>query len=491
MTESRIETTVARLRKQGRDDGCCEVKECARGISKDIWETVSAFANTEGGLILLGLSEKEGFTPVRDFDLYKVRDQFISGIGDGGCKGRLTNPPHYTLDHQEFEGAQLLVVDVDELDPSNKPCFITDRGMQGGSYKRVDDADIPLSANEVFSLSNACVNTDADRSLVPRASIRDLDEALYEQTFSKAEQVAPRALYGAKDTVTKLQRLNYIDGEQNVTKAGLLSAGYYPQQFYPKLHIDVAVHAGTEKSTDGVTRFLDRTICEGTIGEMLEDAITAIAKNLRRVSTVKGAGRVDELEIPELVLREAIANALIHRDYDSRYDGEAISVDIYENRIEIVNPGGLWGGKSRSNLTDGRSCCRNATLMRLTSISKLPSSAGSPAEGNGTGILLMINEMLSRQLPKPEFHPAIDHFRVVLFRPVAGGGKRSKRDVGQATIVSLLLEHGEMSIHELAEQSNLTTNQIRSRTRELLDDGVIEATAPSTSRHRKYRINRQ
>lgn len=62
-------------------------------------------------------------------------------------------------------------------------------------------------------------------------------------------------------------------------------------------------------------------------------------------------------------LREAIANALIHRDYDSRFEGEAISIDIYEDRVEVVNPGGLWGGKSRANLADGRSCCRNATLM--------------------------------------------------------------------------------------------------------------------------------
>jgi len=491
VTENKIESIITRLRKQGRDDGSCEVKECAQGLSKDIWETVSAFANTEGGLILLGLSEKNGFIPVDDFDLYKTRDQFISGIGDGGCEGHLTSPPHYTIDHQEIEGAQILVIEVDELDSSNKPCYITKRGVPGGSYKRVDDADILLSANEIFSLFNACVNTDADRVPVPRASLADLDEKHYKQAFAKAEQITPRALYGAKDVVTKLQRLNYIDGEQNVTKAGLLSAGYYPQQFYPKLHIDVAVHAGVEKATDGITRFLDRTICEGTIGEMLEGAIAAISKNLRRVSIVRGAGRVDELEVPELVLREAIANALIHRDYDSRFDGEAISVDIYDDRIEIVNPGGLWGGKSRSNLADGRSCCRNATLMRLTSISSLPSSAGSPAEGNGTGILLMINEMLSRQLPKPEFHPAIDHFRIVLYRPNAGAGKRSKRDVGQATIVSLLLEHGEMSIHDLTEQSNLTTNQIRNRTRELLEDGVIEATAPSTSRHRKYRINRK
>ena len=235
MTENKIESIITRLRKQGRDDGSCEVKECAQGLSKDIWETVSAFANTEGGLILLGLSEKNGFIPVDDFDLYKTRDQFISGIGDGGCEGHLTSPPHYTIDHQEIEGAQILVIEVDELDSSNKPCYITKRGVPGGSYKRVDDADILLSANEIFSLFNACVNTDADRVPVPRASLADLDEKHYKQAFAKAEQITPRALYGAKDVVTKLQRLNYIDGEQNKGRApvgGVLSTAVLSQASY-------------------------------------------------------------------------------------------------------------------------------------------------------------------------------------------------------------------------------------------------------------------
>ena len=183
---------------------------------------------------------------------------------------------------------------------------------------------------------------------------------------------------------------------------------------FPKLHVDVAVHLGSEEASDSSVRFMDRVICEGAIGDVLEGAIEAVSKNLRRISTVQGIGREDELEIPVEVLREAIANALIHRDYDSRFEGEAIFIDIYEDRVEVVNPGGLWGGKSRANLADGRSCCRNVTLMRLLSLSNLPSTAGSPAEGNGTGILLMINEMLKRQLRRPDSRPAIDHFRIVL-----------------------------------------------------------------------------
>lgn len=128
--------------------------------------------------------------------------------------------------------------------------------------------------------------------------------------------------------------------------------------------------------------------------------------------------------------------------------------------------------------------------IRPLLFSNLPGTVDSPAEGNGTGILLMINEMLKRHLRRPDFRPAIDHFRVVLYRP-NGNAKQSKRDVGEATIVSLLLEYGELSIHELGEMGSLTINQARNRVRELLDDGIVEATAPPTSKNRKYRFKRR
>ncbi|MDO5043515.1 MAG: ATP-binding protein, partial [Slackia sp.] len=67
ITEEQVISIVDRLRKQGTDDARVEVKECQSSLSKDIWETVSAFANTHGGLIILGLSERNGFTPVENF----------------------------------------------------------------------------------------------------------------------------------------------------------------------------------------------------------------------------------------------------------------------------------------------------------------------------------------------------------------------------------------------------------------------------------------
>lgn len=492
MDQEKLLAIVERLRQQGTDDGDIEVKECVRKLSGDIWETVSAFANTSGGLILLGLSERAGFTPVEGFDPDRTRDQFVAGMGDGGSPSKLVNPPRYRIERAVIDALPVLVIEIFELDPASKPCYIFDRGPAKGSYKRVDDKDVLLSSNELFSVSTASRVDNFDREPVEGATTADFDKTLVGRTFERAYDLSPRALKGVQNDWDKLQRLNFIDEVGKVTKAGLLAAGSYPQQFFPRLVVDVAVHSGLEKGTPGAPRFLDRTVCEGTLGEMVADAVGAVAKNLKRCSVVVGAGRVDELEIPEEVIREAVANALIHRDYSPRYDGQAVSVDIFDDRVEIVNPGGLYGSKTRENLADGLSCCRNATLMKLMSLVPLPAAAGSPAEGNGSGVPMMIRECKQRGIPEPEFRPALDSFKVVFSRPSYEGreGRSLESDAvkGEEEILGALKERGELSMRELAEGLGLTVSQARYRMRGLLSSGAVVATASKTSRDRKYRL---
>ena len=306
---------------------------------------------------------------------------------------------------------------------------------------------------------------------MPGTSVGDLDESLVDRTIERAYSLTPRAMRGAADKKTKMERLNFLDFQGNVTKAGLLAAGVYPQQFYPKLFIDVAVHVGAQKGAVGSLRFMDRTICEGTLGEMISDAVAAVAKNLRRISTVQGISCIDSLEIPEEVLREAIANAVIHREYGDRFCGQSIAVDVFDDRVEVTNPGGLYGGKTRENLFDGSSRCRNATLVKLMSIVPLPDGAGSPAEGNGSGIPMMIDAMRAHGLAEPLFCPGFDRFKVVLYR-----SKIEPVDHGGGLIVTALKHYGELGTRELAERTGLTISQVRSRVNALIAQGELELT---------------
>ena len=470
MNENELTGLLESLRRMDSDDLNVEVKESATTLSRDVWETVSAFANTAGGTIVLGVSERAGFVPVENFETEKVLNQFVSGMGDAGGRGKLANPPKYTIERVELQGVIVLVITIEELDPSSKPCYVIERGAQGGSYKRIDDKDVPLSSTEVLALASYGRATPSDRDAVAGAGADDLDETLVDRTIDRAFSLTPRAMRGAPDKQTKLERLNFLDSQGNVTKAGLLVAGIYPQQFYPKLFIDMAVHAGTRKGTAGSL--------------MISDAVAAVAKNLRRISTVQGISCIDSLEIPEEVLREAIANAVIHREYGDRFCGQSIAVDVFDDRVEVTNPGGLYGGKTRENLFDGSSRCRNATLVKLMSIVPLPDGAGSPAEGNGSGIPMMIDAMRAHGLAEPLFCPGFDRFKVVLYR-----SKIEPVDHGGGLIVTALKHYGELGTRELAEHTGLTISQVRSRVNALIAQGELEPTAPATSRNRKYRLS--
>ena len=142
MNENELTGLLESLRRTGSDDLNVEVKESATTLSRDVWETVSAFANTAGGIIVLGVSERAGFVPVENFETEKVLNQFVSGMGDAGGRGKLANPPKYTIERVELQGVIVLVITIEELDPSSKPCYVIERGAQGGSYKRIDDKDV-------------------------------------------------------------------------------------------------------------------------------------------------------------------------------------------------------------------------------------------------------------------------------------------------------------------------------------------------------------
>lgn len=421
IVNEQIKDAIERLRIQKTDDSNYEAKSCDVKLSVSVWETVSAFANTNGGTLLLGLDESNNFSPTKNFDINKVRDQFIEGIGDGGANGaRLTYPPRYNLERVIVDdNSQILAIKIYENPADKKPCYITAKGDKGGSYKRVDDKDIRMSNDEVYEIENALRPSDIDLSIVKEATKSDLNKDLVENLI--ARRANSKALRGTTTEDEKLTRLNITDKQGRVRMAGLLTLGNYPQQFFPRLFIDVTAHAGTEKSSTGAQRFIDREECSGAISEMIEDAVNAVIKNLRVSTFINGVERIEESEIPREVLREAIANAVIHREYHEYFQGQPVSVDIFPDRVVVTNPGGLWGGKTLDNIDDGESKCRNAALMQLAQYAPIEANriGAGVVEGQGSGIAFMINEMQAWSLPKPQFIPRLGSFSVILKRAKA------------------------------------------------------------------------
>ncbi len=481
--EEPLVQAIERLRAQHNDDADYEAKSCATTLSKSVWESVSAFANTDGGTLLLGVDENENFTVPPQFDADKTINQFVDGMSDGSKDGaKVVSPPPYSIHRDTLDGAQMVSVQVHENDAAHKPCYVKSKSVSTGSYKRQDDKDILLSPTELFEMQNVYKPSEADRAPITDADRGDLDDATVAAIIDAHRDT--KALRGAHSEMQQLERLNILDKKGHVRLAGVLIAGAYPQQFFPRLYVDVAVHPGINKSQDGEVRFLDRVQCDGRLQEMVDDAVKAVLRNLRTYSLIEGTGRRDVPEIPTTVLREAIANAVVHREYDALFRNDPVNIDIYSNRVEISSPGGLWGGKTLQNLANGVSRCRNATLMQL--LQKTPlirgDNDGSAVEGQGSGIQFMINRMKELSLAQPDFQPTFDRFRVILYR---GGAELAmnqqwvRSHVGhdlpgrESSVLHTVRALGRTSVHDIRDRLGYDSDDIRAMLATLVEAGLI------------------
>lgn len=481
-----LATLVGRLRRQRNDDALCEVKACASTLGVNVWDSVSAFANTSGGLLLLGLDQEAGFGPVPGFDPERIRDQFVEGIGDGGGPGLLVHPPSYAVQRGEVDGGAVLLIEISENYLGDKPCYVRAKGVEGGSFKRVDDKDIKLSASEIFEMQVALTSQDTDRRPVDEADFADLDDGLVAALLN--ERKGSKALRGATGQDEQLVRLNVVAKDGAVRLAGLLVVGTYPQQFLPRLFIDVTTHPANEKLAHGESvRFVDRVQCDGPLAEAIDQAVSATARNLRTSSTVEGSMRVEHLEIPREVLREAIANAVVHREYHEMFHGQPVTVDIHPDRVVVTNPGGLWGGKTLESLDDGISRCRNQTLMQLLQSLPIGASAGLTVEGQGGGIKMMIHEMEARVLDRPRFRVRPDQVSVELRRHGAEVPALrmwltdlSHEPLSAHDESALLIARREeqVSVASLRELLRLDSDEIRDLLSDLANRGLLRQVDP-------------
>lgn len=308
------------------------------------------------------------------------------------------------------------------------------------------------------------------------------------------------------DTTAILRRAKVPAGD-GVTLAGLLTVGRYPQKFYPQLVVTF-VHYPTIAGADSGTgeRFIDNVVAEGPIPAMVADTVAAVRRNMVRRSVVRGAGRSDTTEYPEEAVREAVANALAHRDYSAESRGTQVQVEMYPDRLLVRNPGGLYGPVSAERLgQDGVSSARNATLLRLLEDAPIPGTDRTVGENRGSGIRTMLAALRVAGMSPPTFTDRIATFTVT-FRsersavtrhgeptgtadphsrdPVeAGGPGRADR---RAAILAALGDQ-ERARAEVADATGLSHGVLARWLALLRADGLVEMIGPSRSPKTRYR----
>jgi ATP-dependent DNA helicase RecG len=409
-----INELIALLRACGTDLTDVEVKAAGGGAPKSVRETLSAFSNGHGGTILLGLDESSGFQPALGFDVKRVRDAVA-----GFCADELEPAVRADIDIVPVDKTSVLVVAVPELDPRHKPCFVKARGEYQGSFIRSGDGDRRLTDYEIHSLHANRGQPQEDRELVVGTTLDDLDGSAVAAMLRRVRERQPRAFRDVPDEVA-LQRLNVVGRAEHglvPTLAGLLALGAYPQQFFPQLNITFIVVPGTSLTSipDDGPRFIDNRAFDGPIPLMVEDGVAAVLRNMNMRSFVEGVGRRDVYDYPVEAVREAIANALIHRDYSAYSRGTQIQVEMYADRLVVRSPGGLFGAVTEDDLgSEGISSSRNAGLAKLLQDVLLPGASRVVCENRGSGIPTMINVLRRAGMAPPEFQSRITSFTLTI-----------------------------------------------------------------------------
>ncbi|WP_368660790.1 ATP-binding protein [Amycolatopsis sp. Hca4] len=323
--------------------------------------------------------------------------------------------PHIGI--HDFEDAKVLVAEIPELAPNRKPCFSRGAGMTQGSFVRVGDGDRKLTSYEVQLLLASRGQPKDDEAPVPGTGLADFDATLVTALLNRLRTRRPYA-FGELDDVAALQRAKALvaddDGTIVASVGGLLSLGSYPQESFPQLMVTF-VHYPTAEGANTETgeRFVDNVVAEGPIPVMVRDTLLAVRKNMTRRSVVRGAGRADIWQYPEAALREAIVNALVHRDLSPEARGTQVQIEMYPDRLTIRNPGGLFGPVTEDQLgEEGVSSARNASLLRLLEDVPWPGGTHAVCENRGSGIRTMINALRTARMSLPEFKNRVSTFSV-------------------------------------------------------------------------------
>ncbi|MGV0342586.1 ATP-binding protein [Corynebacterium mastitidis] len=495
MDSQELRAVVEQLRSLGTDINKVEVKAAGGGFPKKIIRSLSSFANGHGGTVILGLDEESGFTPAEGFNARSIADALDAVLAEKVVPAIRTQ-----VSIIPFEGTHVVVAEIPEHSPLDKPCWVKSAmsKYQGSYIRGGHDGDRLLKPYEIDRLEENKIQPKWDTEIVPEATLEDCDPDILKSILSRERALHPN-VFGKLNDEKALKSLQIIkedsSGHLRPTLAGLLAAGTYPQQFFPRLAVTFSAYPGTTKSSDARgQRFLDNATFVGPIPTLVEEAVQAVTRNMRTGGVIEGSFRKDLPDYPPVAIREAVTNALMHRDYSPQAHGSQVQVDMFIDRLEITNPGGLFGTVTLDNLgKSGISSSRNQRLSALLEVTPAPGPEQRfVAENRGTGYAEILDQLQQQLLPPPTVRDSLTAFTLTFERRRHTEPERAASRSGgnRQSILQYLDAHHSASTRELAAATGLSANGVRRIIGLLVEEGIVERTEPLRSPKQRYRILR-
>lgn len=468
MNEDQIKQIIESAIKLGSETPNVEFKDARGGFPRDTWKTVSAFSHRPiGGFIAFGIKEDRMNNSIEVTGIDQIAT-LQEKMGD------LVNTQMSVVIRPEYfpiliSGKNVLVVHIPECPDQFKPCYYNPVGIPNGAYIRDGNTDRKITDEEMRRFLDNAKLSRFDGTQAPDTSLNELSVVKIYDLLTRMGQRTNRNAHIEEidfDLLKNLGVADKFDSGNFPTVAGfLIFAKEKPQlkRFFNRYIIRCVKYKGSNVTT----AIIDKADIGGTLNEQIDTMQKFILRNIRTSAQIVGAKRVERYEYPEQAIREIVANAVIHRDY--RITETYTQVNVFEDRLEIFNPGCLPPGVTIENIRDAQVSRNEIIAARLKDLDYL--------EEYGRGIDIVFTEMEKWGLLQPIFKNTTNSFKVVL-----PGEKLSKLNERQFRIWDCIIEQKKITatacVAFFPDISRATINNDLSKMQEL---GLIHSSGASIS----------
>ena len=412
-------------------------------------ESLVALANASGGLIVLGLDEDGHVSEV----IWEEEAEGALRTAAAKCR------PPVPTEWQPIEAGREDLVGIQV--PRSPHLHSLDDGrvlVRNGTENR------PLTGDEIRQLAASKTTGDFEMESVAGATVDDFDREIIDEYMAKREARGAPRLGSLFDL---LFEIGAVTPEGEPTVSGILLFGENPQAFLPQSGIVFVKFASTEpRGADGNAGYGRRDELTGALARMVERAWNIVWEEMRVGATVTSLEREELTEYPRFAVREALINAVAHRDY--RIRGRRIEIRLYTDRMEVISPGGLPGYITLDNLVEEH-YSRNPRIVNGL-------FQWGYIEELGLGIDRMIEEMVQAGHPPPKFRATPYSFTVSLRAREREAIPRWTRDMNerQTRALAYVREHGSITNREYQRICpDVTSETLRLDLKDLVDKDLL------------------
>jgi ATP-dependent DNA helicase RecG len=447
----RIESLINR--HEGKDLEFKENLDSKNGILA----TIIAFSNTAGGKLVLGINDKtHAITGISDPHLAEEK---LSNIISDSIEPRIAP----NIEIIPWRDTHIIIVDVSL--GASRPYFLKSKALENSTYIRVGSTNRLADQEFIKVIKRSLVTKTFDEEVMYELNSEEIDFRVASELFAPYRNLGTKEYYSLGICAKEGERIYPTIG-------GILLFGKDRCKYFPDSWIQMGCFRGVDKS-----HIIDNQETKDYLPIAVDQAIKFVHKHLFVEIKIEDVTNQESWSIPKVALREAIINAIVHTDYS--LSGAPIRISIFDDRIEIENPGLLATGLTIDDIILGISRIRNRVLSRVFHELHL-------IEKWGSGIQRMILACQEHGLPIPKFEEIGTRFRVTLYRRRIAPVLLDEID---NKIVAALTAHGALSTKDIALKVELSSRTVRIHLIEIIAKGIItEISRGLNDPKKKYNI---